>query len=155
MARRGVPVKTLKKMLKSKGLKTTGKKATLTRRAKKAHQMRGGARLDFKVKVTLTEVFSPKPPKFVAAHSDEIIDWIAEKKSSGSPKAIGLTHAKGDEFTVTVQYNDDPKKATVRHPAKSAADAKRTALEYLDMSMISDKIEIDEKMYDVVVDPID
>lgn len=42
MVRRGVSVKTLKRMLKKKGLKTTGKKATLTRRAKKAHLMKGG-----------------------------------------------------------------------------------------------------------------
>jgi len=41
--RKGVPVKTLKKMLKKAGLKTTGRKAALTRRAKKAHlKMRGG-----------------------------------------------------------------------------------------------------------------
>lgn len=40
--RKGVPVKTLKKMLKKAGLKTTGRKAALTRRAKKAHlKMRG------------------------------------------------------------------------------------------------------------------
>lgn len=41
--RRGASVKTLKRMLKKNGLKTTGKKATLTRRAKKAHlKMHGG-----------------------------------------------------------------------------------------------------------------
>jgi hypothetical protein len=41
--RRGASVKTLKKMLKKAGLKTTGRKAALTRRAKKAHlKMRGG-----------------------------------------------------------------------------------------------------------------
>ena len=41
--RRGVSVKTLKRMLKKAGLKTTGRKAALTRRAKKAHlKMRGG-----------------------------------------------------------------------------------------------------------------
>jgi hypothetical protein len=41
--RRGVPVKTLKKLLKKAGLKTTGKKAALTRRAKKAKLvMKGG-----------------------------------------------------------------------------------------------------------------
>lgn len=41
--RKGVPVKTLKKMLKKAGLKTTGRKAALTRRAKKAHlKIRGG-----------------------------------------------------------------------------------------------------------------
>ena len=41
--RRGVSVKTLKRALKKAGLKTTGRKAALTRRAKKAHlKMRGG-----------------------------------------------------------------------------------------------------------------
>lgn len=41
--RRGASVKTLKKMLKKAGLKTTGRKAALTRRAKKAHlKLRGG-----------------------------------------------------------------------------------------------------------------
>jgi phosphopantetheinyl transferase (holo-ACP synthase) len=38
----GVPVKTLKKLLKKAGLKVSGKKATLTRRAKKARLMKGG-----------------------------------------------------------------------------------------------------------------
>ncbi len=42
MARHGILAKTLKKMLKKKGLKTTGKKATLTRRAKKAGLIKGG-----------------------------------------------------------------------------------------------------------------
>jgi len=39
--RHGATVKTLKKVLKRAGLKTTGKKATLTRRAKKARLMGG------------------------------------------------------------------------------------------------------------------
>ena len=44
--RRGASVKTLKRVLKKAGLKTTGKKATLTRRAKKAHlKLKGGASL--------------------------------------------------------------------------------------------------------------
>lgn len=38
----GVPVKTLKKLLKKAGLKVSGKKATLTRRAKKARLLNGG-----------------------------------------------------------------------------------------------------------------
>jgi hypothetical protein len=41
--RSGKSVKTIKKMLKKAGLKTTGKKSTLTRRAKKAKLMKGGA----------------------------------------------------------------------------------------------------------------
>jgi CO dehydrogenase/acetyl-CoA synthase beta subunit len=40
--RRGVPVKTLKKILKKAGLKTTGKKAALTRRAKQAKLVKKG-----------------------------------------------------------------------------------------------------------------
>ena len=39
--RSGVTVKALKRVLKKAGMKTTGKKATLTRRAKKAHLMGG------------------------------------------------------------------------------------------------------------------
>ncbi len=41
---RGATAKNLKKMLKAAGLKTSGRKAALTRRAKKAHlKIRGGA----------------------------------------------------------------------------------------------------------------
>ena len=40
--RRGMSVKTLKRALKKAGLKTSGRKAALTRRAKKAHLLRGG-----------------------------------------------------------------------------------------------------------------
>jgi len=41
--RRGASVKTLKRVLKKAGLKTSGRKAALTRRAKKAHLKVGGA----------------------------------------------------------------------------------------------------------------
>lgn len=40
--RHGASVKTLKRALKKAGLKTTGRKAALTRRAKKAHLKVGG-----------------------------------------------------------------------------------------------------------------
>jgi hypothetical protein len=40
--KRGVTLKALKRVLKKNGLKTTGKKAALTRRAKKAHLKVGG-----------------------------------------------------------------------------------------------------------------
>jgi hypothetical protein len=41
--RRGLKAKTLKKILKKAGLKTSGKKAALTKRAKSARLIRGGA----------------------------------------------------------------------------------------------------------------
>lgn len=44
--KRGVTTKTLKRMLKKNGLKTTGRKAALTRRAKKAHLTVGGGFMD-------------------------------------------------------------------------------------------------------------
>jgi hypothetical protein len=47
--RSGKSVKTLKKMLKKAGLKTSGKKSTLTRRAKKAKLMKGGVDAKFGV----------------------------------------------------------------------------------------------------------
>ncbi len=40
--RRGVTVKAMKRALKKAGLKTSGKKAALTRRVKKAHLKVGG-----------------------------------------------------------------------------------------------------------------
>jgi len=50
--RRGVPVKTLKKILKKAGLKTSGKKAALTRRAKKAKLMMKGGQVDIDAQPT-------------------------------------------------------------------------------------------------------
>ncbi len=44
--RKGVPVKTLKRMLKKAGLKVSGKKSTLTRRAKKAKLMGGAEEME-------------------------------------------------------------------------------------------------------------
>ena len=41
--RHGLKTKSLKKLLKKAGLKTSGKKSTLTKRAKSAHLIRGGA----------------------------------------------------------------------------------------------------------------
>jgi len=57
--RHGVSVKKLKRVLKKAGLKTTGKKSTLTRRVKKAHlKLRGGADgdVDKEVKEEVKEV---------------------------------------------------------------------------------------------------
>ena len=42
-SKKGVSVKALKRTLKKAGLKVSGKKSTLVKRAKKAHLMRGGA----------------------------------------------------------------------------------------------------------------
>ncbi len=142
MARLDVPVKTLKNMLKSKGLKTTGKKSTLTRRAKKAHLMRGGEEgvLNFKVKVTLTDKGKDNKQmaaSFVHKHSKEIIDWIVEQNDGKRVRAIQLTRAKGDE--INVKHRHDPKLAE--------ADVKKEALKYF----VDGKITINDKPYDIKI----
>jgi len=58
----GVPVKTLKKLLKKAGLKVSGKKATLTRRAKKA-KLFGGAGGIGAIKGMPAVVLSPEQQK--------------------------------------------------------------------------------------------
>lgn len=70
MAHRGVSVKTLKRMLKKKGLKTTGRKAALTRRAKKAKLMKGG-------------VFIPRPG-VVYGQQPSMFNTCTAKLGSGS-----------------------------------------------------------------------
>ncbi len=59
--RSGVSVKTLKRALKKAGLKVSGKKATLTRRAKKAHLMGGAEEGASPPKKTTTP--PPPPPE--------------------------------------------------------------------------------------------
>jgi hypothetical protein len=58
----GVPVKTLKKLLKKAGLKVSGKKATLTRRAKKAKLFGGlGAPPKSTMKSFITKTIQTNP----------------------------------------------------------------------------------------------
>lgn len=61
---RGATVKQMKRMLKKAGLKTTGKKASLTKRAKKAHLKlrKGGADPDMGVVTKDGEKVTDSPP---------------------------------------------------------------------------------------------
>jgi hypothetical protein len=64
--RKGASVKTLKRALKAAGLKVSGKKATLTRRAKKAHLLKGGVQLEGETKqgVSSAEAALAEEPEF-------------------------------------------------------------------------------------------
>jgi hypothetical protein len=75
--RSGTSVKTLKRVLKKAGLKVSGKKATLTRRAKKAHLMRGGE---------VKPVAEVKP--IVEKKEEEVIE--GGKRRRGSKKSKGF-----------------------------------------------------------------
>lgn len=70
----GVPVKTLKKLLKKAGLKVSGKKATLTRRAKKAKLFGGGPGGIGSIKGLPTAVLTPEQQKA----KDELLKGKAE-----------------------------------------------------------------------------
>ena len=67
--RRGVPVKTLKKLLKKAGLKTTGKKAALTRRAKKAKLVKKGGADD-------AAIVAPDAMKTAGAIEEELKEEV-------------------------------------------------------------------------------
>ena len=70
-ARRRVTVKKMKKVLKKAGLKTTGKKSTLTRRIKKAHlKMRGGD-------------VDPEAKKEVEKVNEDIVDAGGDEGATG------------------------------------------------------------------------
>ena len=76
--RGGVSVKKLKTVLKKAGLKTTGKKSTLTRRVKKAHlKMRGGA-----------DDIAPEVKEQVAGAVEEI------KEEADAPMTAGRRHSR-------------------------------------------------------------
>jgi hypothetical protein len=80
--KRGVTVKSLKKSLKRAGLKTTGKKATLTRRAKKARLMGG------QITKAITEV-AKIPEKAISITTETVGDVgrAAAKTTRGVRKA--------------------------------------------------------------------
>lgn len=82
-AKRGVTVKVLKKVLKRAGLKTTGKKATLTRRAKKARLMGG------QLTKVVTEVAKvPERAIGVATRTVGDVGQFAAETTKGVRKAV-------------------------------------------------------------------
>ena len=79
---RGATAKQLKRVLKKAGLKTTGRKAALTRRAKKAHLKMGGAEGD----APATPVTDPKK-------DDEVVPPVTtggRRRSSRKSKGFKL-----------------------------------------------------------------
>ena len=81
--KRGVTVKVLKTVLKRAGLKTTGKKATLTRRAKKARLMGG------QLTKVVTEV-AKVPEKAIGITTEAVSDVgkAATSTTKGLRKAV-------------------------------------------------------------------
>lgn len=111
MQQGGMKVKTLKKLLKKAGLKTSGKKTALTRRAKKAKLLKGGLFDMFrKPKPTestdLTE-FSASNPMFKPTNTPKQAKW------EGSPEQIAAraerleSPTRADSIFVKAQRTPD------------------------------------------------
>jgi hypothetical protein len=83
--RRGVPVKTLKKILKKAGLKTTGKKAALTRRAKQAKLVKKGGNGNGNEEM---KVNTPKIGEVKDAVEDEEAAKKAAEEAEEAAKAV-------------------------------------------------------------------
>jgi len=90
--RRGVPVKTLKKLLKKAGLKTTGKKAALTRRAKKAKLMMKGGLEGMKSSADLD---LDKEPQFEDDNTGATGNMSTGNMSTGSMSTNDMPTGKG------------------------------------------------------------
>ena len=88
--RRGVPVKTLKKILKKAGLKTSGKKAALTRRAKKAKlMMKGGVTTEGMDKPGMSSTDSALDQPLETEDGDTTTGKGRKRKSRGK-KGMGM-----------------------------------------------------------------
>jgi hypothetical protein len=84
--RGGVTVKTLKRVLKKAGLKTTGKKTTLTRRAKKARLMGGG------IMDSIKEAAASKAKEVAQSAINKAGDMASAKLGTIPPPATGGRH---------------------------------------------------------------
>jgi hypothetical protein len=111
----GVPVKTLKKLLKKAGLKVSGKKATLTRRAKKARLLKGGLFDMFKSKKIepITPVEVPRKmsdTELAFYNSKEQVDARAEQAKQQEERKAALE--KANRLNAQLQYE---REQNVRH----------------------------------------
>ena len=82
----GVPVKTLKKLLKKAGLKVSGKKATLTRRAKRAKLFGGGPGGIGSIKGLPTAVLTPEQQKAKDVNDAYLKQQAADKAYNENSK---------------------------------------------------------------------
>ena len=120
----GVPVKTLKKLLKKAGLKVSGKKATLTRRAKKAKLFGGLGRAP---QSKVSSFLSPKAmfensPEQKAARTAAEAEKARQLEALQNAEALNpLARAEQEDFdrknsqqTLEAVVNDGGKKKRSR-----------------------------------------
>ena len=91
--RRGMSMKTMKRMLKKNGMKVSGKKSTLTKRMKKAHLMRGGKKAGLKVSGMKGGAASYLPAKASAGFVGTGERGLANAVDVGTPMPNGVVSA--------------------------------------------------------------
>jgi hypothetical protein len=102
----GVPVKTLKKLLKKAGLKVSGKKATLTRRAKKARLLGGGPGGIGAIKGLPAAVLTPEQQKAKDANDKYQADIKANRQDHENRKIAAEEDYKRRNYTGGPVQND-------------------------------------------------
>jgi len=98
----GVPVKTLKKLLKKAGLKVSGKKATLTRRAKKAKLFGGGPGGIGSIKGLPTAVLTPEQQK-AKDENDKYLASQARDRGINAQQAQAIKDESDSRVTPTYE----------------------------------------------------
>jgi hypothetical protein len=102
----GVPVKTLKKLLKKAGLKVSGKKATLTRRAKKARLLGGGPGGIGAIKGLPAAVLTPEQLKAKVANDKYQAEIAAQKQDHENRKIAAEEEYRRVNYTGGPVEND-------------------------------------------------
>ena len=140
----GVPVKTLKKLLKKAGLKVSGKKATLTRRAKKARLMKGGlfGVADLGIRKRITDLPNLGIRK-------RITDMLPDHGVLANAKIITQDEADEDsDYATTKNFSEDQPKSKLAKvfaqkkglfkgsPEQIAAEAEREKNRYVTEDII-------------------
>jgi len=108
----GVPVKTLKKLLKKAGLKVSGKKATLTRRAKRAKLFGGVNFRDKQLESRSTMGNTMNKQKFQTQYQADLTRAEKDQKNAKRNNDFVIANAVEDQNRATQERTDQIKRST-------------------------------------------
>jgi hypothetical protein len=108
----GVPVKTLKKLLKKAGLKVSGKKATLTRRAKRAKLFGGVNFRDKQLANRSTMGDTMNKQKFQTQYQADLTRAEEDQKNAKRNNDFVIANAVKEQNEATQERTDAIKRAT-------------------------------------------
>jgi hypothetical protein len=108
----GVPVKTLKKLLKKAGLKVSGKKATLTRRAKRAKLFGGVNFRDKQLANRSTMGDTMNKQKFQTQYQADLTRAEEDQKNAKRNNDFVIANAVKEQNEATQERTDAIKRTT-------------------------------------------